>query len=245
MQKTFDRYWRGYAQWVVSWTNALLAPPKPHVFKLLAAAQELPGLAGTIVNGFDDPRAFYPWWFDADDADRLIAEKRDQEQAGRFDSRDFRRALGQFATGVTVITTRTEDGRRVGVTANSFSSLSLEPPLVLWCLERTAPSRAAFDGCTHFGVNVLAADQHHLSRQFSTPTEDKFAGVATLEGPSGVPLLGGALAHFICRNVRQIELGDHVLVVGEVERYQTFEGEPLVFHSGFYRVATRHPDLDT
>ncbi|HEV3403891.1 MAG TPA: styrene monooxygenase/indole monooxygenase family protein [Gaiellaceae bacterium] len=245
MQTTFDRYWRGYAQWVVSWTNALLAPPKPHVLKLLSAAQELPGLAGTIVNGFDDPRAFYPWWFDADDADRLIAEKRDQEQAGRFDSRDFRRALGQFATGVTVITTRTEDGRRVGVTANSFSSASLEPPLVLWCLERTAPSRVAFDGCTHFGVNVLAADQHHLSRQFSTPTEDKFAGVATLEGPSGVPLLDGALAHFICRNVRQIELGDHVIVVGEVERYQTFEGEPLVFHSGFYRVATRHPDLDT
>ena len=103
----------------------------------------------------------------------------------------------------------------------------------------------AFDGCTHFGVNVLAADQHHLSRQFSTPTEDKFAGVATLEGSSGVPLLAGALAHFICRNVRQIELGDHVIVVGEVERYQTFEGEPLVFHSGFYRVATRHPDLDT
>jgi flavin reductase (DIM6/NTAB) family NADH-FMN oxidoreductase RutF len=245
MQQTFDRYWRSYAQWVVSWTNALLAPPRPHVLRLLAKAQELPGLAGTIANGFDDPRAFYPWWFDSGEADRLIAAKRAQEESGRFDSREFRRALGQFATGVAVITTRAEDGRRVGVTANSFGSLSLDPPLVLWCLDRNALSLTAFNGCSHFAVNVLAADQHHLSRQFSTAAEDKFVGVDVLDGPSGVPLLGGALAHFICRNVRQIEAGDHVIVIGEVERYEMFEGEPLVFHSGFYRIATRHPDLDS
>jgi flavin reductase (DIM6/NTAB) family NADH-FMN oxidoreductase RutF len=244
MQQTFDRYWRGYAQWVVSWTNSLLAPPQPHVLRLLSEAQELPSLAATITNGFDDPRAFFPWWFDAGEAERLIATKRAQQQAGALDPRELRRALGQFATGVTVITTRGEDGRRIGVTANSFTSLSLEPPLVLWCLAKDALSRPAFDACTHFAVNVLAANQHHLSRQFSTPSDDKFAGVATSEGVGGVPLLDGALAHFVCRNVRQLDAGDHVIVIGEVERHETFGGEPLVFHSGAYRVATRHPDLD-
>ena len=145
MQQTFDRYWRGYAQWVVSWTNALLAPPQPHVERLLGAAQELPSLAGTIVNGFDDPRAFFPWWFDAGEADRLIAEKRAQEEQG-LDLRDLRRALGQFATGVTIVTTRDEGGHRVGVTANSFASLSLDPPLVLWALDREATSLPRLPG---------------------------------------------------------------------------------------------------
>jgi flavin reductase (DIM6/NTAB) family NADH-FMN oxidoreductase RutF len=244
MQQTFDRYWRGYAQWVVSWTNALLAPPQPHVLRLLDAAQELPGLASTIVNGFDDPRVFYPWWFDAGEADRLIAEKRSQRERDRFERRDFRRALAQFATGVTVVTTRAEDGRRVGVTANSFTSLSLEPPLVLWCLDKVAASLPAFSACTYFAVNVLASDQYHVSRQFATPADDKFAGVDVVEGPGGVPLIPGALAHFVCRNVRHLDGGDHVIMIGEVERYETFGGEPLVFHSGFYRVATRHPELD-
>ena len=243
MQQTFDRYWRGYAQWVVSWTNALLAPPQPHVVRLLGAAQELPSLAGTIVNGFDDPRTFYPWWFDPGEADRLIAEKRVQQEQG-LDLRDLRRALGQFATGVTIVTTRDDTGRRVGVTANSFASLSLDPPLVLWALDRAAGSLPAFRECTHFAVNVLSAEQHNLSRVFATSGADKFAGVDVLEGPAGMPLLDGALAHFVCRSVRQIEAGDHVLFIGEVERYETFAGEPLVFHSGFYRVATRHPELE-
>lgn len=243
MQATFERYWRSYAQWVVSWTNALLAPPEPHVLRLLSSAAEVPALAATIANGFDDPRVFYPWWFDAKEADRLIATKRAQDEA-RLDSRDLRRALGQFATGVTVITTRAEDGRGVGVTANSFTSLSLDPPLVMWALDRNTPSWATFQLCTSFAVNVLAAGQHHLSRQFSTPADDKFAGVEFTDGPGGVPLLDGVLAHFICRPVRQIEAGDHVVVIGEVERYETFGGEPLVFHSGRYRIATRHPDLD-
>ncbi len=243
MQQTFDRYWRGYAQWVVAWTNALLAPPQPHVERLLGAAQELPSLAGTIVNGFDDPRAFFPWWFDAGEADRLIAEKRAQEEQG-LDLRDLRRALGQFATGVTIVTTRDEGGHRVGVTANSFASLSLEPPLVLWALDREATSLPAFRGCTHFAVNVLSASQHNLSRVFATSGADKFAGVDSHDGPAGMPLLDGVLAHFVCRNVRQLDAGDHVILIGEIEQYETFPGEPLVFHSGFYRVATRHPELE-
>jgi flavin reductase (DIM6/NTAB) family NADH-FMN oxidoreductase RutF/2-polyprenyl-6-methoxyphenol hydroxylase-like FAD-dependent oxidoreductase len=242
MQQTFDRYWLGYAQWVTQWTNSLLAPPKPHVLELLGAAQEVPALAQTIANGFDDPRVFFPWWFVPDDAERMIETKRRQQEE-RFDRRDFRNALGQFATGVTVVTTRDEEGRRVGLTANSFSSLSLDPPLLLFCLDRHAPSLPAFLDCGHFAINVLAADQHHLSRQFSTPAEDKFAGVEVVDGPGGVPLLEGVLARFTCRHVERYEGGDHLIFIGEVEEYETFGGEPLVFHSGFYRVATRHPEL--
>jgi flavin reductase (DIM6/NTAB) family NADH-FMN oxidoreductase RutF len=243
MEETFGLYWRGYAQWVTQWTNAMLAPPKPHVLELLAAAQELPSLASTIANGFDDPRVFFPWWFDAEEAQRLLAERRRQQEEDRFDRRAFRRALGQFATGVTVATTRAPDGRRVGVTANSFTSVSLDPPLVLFCLDRSAPSLEAFRECAQFAVNVLASDQHHLSRQFSTPSEDKFAGVHVEEGPGGMPLLAGVLARFVCRLVERYDGGDHVIFVGEVEDYEAFEGEPLVFHSGLYRVATRHPDI--
>jgi flavin reductase (DIM6/NTAB) family NADH-FMN oxidoreductase RutF len=243
MQQTFERYWRGYAQWAVAWTNSMLAPPQPHVLRLLQAAAELPALATTIANGFDDPRVFFPWWFDANEADRLVAEK-EAQAAEQFDPRELRRALGQFATGVTVITTCAENGHRIGVTANSFTSLSLDPPLVLWCLSKTAPSRGAFEECSHFAVNVLAAGQHYLSRQFATPAEDKFGGVDFDEGPGGVPVIDGVLAYFVCRNVRHVDGGDHLIVIGEVERFETTEGEPLVFHSGKYRVATRHPELE-
>ncbi|WP_256219334.1 flavin reductase family protein [Variovorax sp. 770b2] len=160
----------------------------------------------------------------------------------RFDRRDFRKALGQFSTGVTVITTRAIDGRRVGMTANSFSSVSLDPPLVLWSLARQAPSVDDFTGASHFAINVLAANQHHLSRQFSTPQADKFASVGCCEGTAGVPLLDGAIARFVCRNVKQYDGGDHLIFIGEVERYDRLDGEPLVFHSGYYQVTTRHPE---
>ena len=243
MQRTFDRYWRGYAQWVVSWTNNFLAPPRPHVERLLEAAAELPELARTIANGFDDPRVFYPWWFDSGEADRLIAEKRRQGDT-RVDVRSLRRALGQYATGVTVVTAVADDGRPVGVTANSFTSVSLEPPLVLWCLSRDAGCFPAFQTASTFAVNVLSAQQHYLSRQFSTPANDKFAGVKLVADDSGLPVIEGALAHFVCRVVRQFDAGDHAVILGEVERFGGQEGEPLVFHSGGYRVATRHPKLN-
>lgn len=163
-------------------------------------------------------------------------------EAGRFDRHDFRKALGQFSTGVTVVTTRTPDGRRVGMTANSFSSVSLDPPLVLWSLSRNAPSVADFTGASHFAINVLAAHQHHLSRRFATPLPDKFGGVDCCEGTAGVPLLDGAIARFVCRNVRQYDGGDHLIFIGEVERYERFDGEPLVFHAGRYQVTARHPE---
>lgn len=242
MQQTFDRYWEGYARWATDWTHSLLAPPKPHLQKLLQSATHMPAVASTIVNGFDDPRAFAPWWFDPVETDRFLEARAREAVVDRFDRRDFRKALGQFTTGVTVITTRAIDGRRVGMTANSFSSVSLDPPLVLWSLARQAPSVADFTGASHFAINVLAAHQHHLSRQFSTPQADKFAGVDCCEGTAGVPLLDGVIARFVCRNVRQYDGGDHLIFIGEVERYDRFDGEPLVFHSGYYQVTTRHPE---
>lgn len=243
MQQTFDRYWRGYAQWVTDWTNSLLAAPRPHMLKILQSAANMASVASTIVNGFDDPRTFYPWWFDAAEADRFLETKAREEAVDRFDRREFRKALGQFATGVTVITSRAIDGRRIGMTANSFSSVSLEPPLVLWSLAKEAPSLADFTGASHFSINVLAANQHHLSRQFSTPQPDKFSGVDCCESTAGVPLLNGVIARFLCRNVKQYDGGDHLIFIGEVEKYERFDGEPLVFHSGYYRVATRHPEV--
>jgi len=242
MQETFDRYWQGYARWATAWTHSLLAAPKPHMQKLLQSASQLPAVASTIANGFDDPRAFAPWWFDAAETDRFLETRAREAACDHFDRRDFRRALGQFSTGVTVITTRAIDGRRVGMTANSFSSVSLDPPLVLWSLARQAPSVADFSGASHFAINVLAAHQHHLSRQFSTPQADKFGGVDCCDGTAGVPLLNGVLARFVCRNVKQYDGGDHLIFIGEVERYDRFDGEPLVFHSGYYQVTTRHPE---
>jgi flavin reductase (DIM6/NTAB) family NADH-FMN oxidoreductase RutF len=241
MQQTFERYWTGYAQWVVEWTNLLLNPPA-HVLRLLDCAGRIKAVGAAVVNGFDDPRTLFPWFMDSAEADKFIRQQA-KAVADRLDRRDFRRALGQFATGVTVVTARTPDGRKVGVTVNSFSSVSLDPPLVLWSLSRQAPSFADFTHATHFAVNVLAAGQHHLSRQFSTPLPDKFSGVEFAEGPAGVPLLSGVNAHFVCRNVRQYDGGDHVIFLGEVEDYKYSDGEPLVFHSGRYRLATRHPDI--
>ncbi len=241
MQQTFDRYWEGYARWVTEWTNLLLKPPS-HVLKVLDCAGKITAVASAFVNGFDDPRTLFPWFMDAAEAECFV-HKEAQAVANRFDRRDYRRALGQFATGVTVVTTRGKNGRRVGMTVNSFSSVSLDPPLILWSVARSAPSFSDFANASHFAVNVLDAKQHHLSRQFSTPLEDKFLGVDYEDGPGGCPLLKGVIAHFFCRKVRQHDGGDHVLLLGEVEEYKYKDGEPLVFHSGRYRVATRHPEI--
>ena len=115
--------------------------------------------------------------------------------------------------------------------------------MVLWSIARQTASFADFTSASHFAVNVLEAHQHHLSRQFSTPLPDKFADVDFVEGPYGLPLLTGVTAHFVCRKVRQHDGGDHVILIGEVEQYKYNDGEPLVFHSGRYRIATRHPDI--
>lgn len=159
------------------------------------------------------------------------------------DPRELRNLLGQFATGVTVITTRTTDGRNVGMTANSFSSVSLDPPLVLWSIARNAPSLADYLSCGHFAINVLGADQHDISGRFARPAPDKFSGVAFKAGEAGVPLLDGVIATLVCRNVTQYEGGDHLIFLGQIEHYRHGGGDPLVFHGGQYRVAAEHPGL--
>jgi flavin reductase (DIM6/NTAB) family NADH-FMN oxidoreductase RutF len=243
MQRTFDNFWRGWAQWATEWTNSWLQPGLPHQRAVLDAAGRHPAVAERIVAGFDDARLFAPWWFDAAQAQAFLTEQRLAE-AARFDTRDLRRALGQYATGVTVVTTVDPDGKPFGMTANSFTSVSMNPPLVLWAAAKSSPSLAAFEATDRFAVNVLASDQHHLSRQFATSGPDKFDGVRL--APADLPLLDGTVARFVCRRVPgngRLDAGDHVVFLGEIESYEAPGGEPLVFHSGFYRVATKHPDL--
>jgi flavin reductase (DIM6/NTAB) family NADH-FMN oxidoreductase RutF len=154
-----------------------------------------------------------------------------------FDTADLRRAMGRFATGVTVVTTvsaRGADGRPVGVTANSFSSVSLDPPIVLWSLRLESPSRAAFDAAGRFVINVLALDQLELSRRFASPLPDKFAGVAHRAGLEGLPVLEGSAAVFECRTEQRLEVGDHVLYLGRVEAYTHRVGPTLLYCQGRY-----------
>jgi flavin reductase (DIM6/NTAB) family NADH-FMN oxidoreductase RutF len=153
-------------------------------------------------------------------------------QEGLIDARHLRNALGRFATGVTVITTRTAKGKREGLTANSFAAVSLDPPLVSWSLKRLAPSFASFLASRHFAVNILAADQRELCRHFSTPRRDKFTGVAFEEGLHGAPILSGCLASFECRTENTFEGGDHMIFIGRVDRAVYRDGEPLIFSAG-------------
>lgn len=155
---------------------------------------------------------------------------------GTHDSRQLRNALGRFSTGVTVITTRV-DGKREGLTANSFSALSLDPPLVLWSIVRKSGSLAGFLASGHFAINVLASDQSEISHRFATPTADKFSGLDVLDGLNGSPLLRGALASFECETERTIEGGDHILFVGRVLRIRYADGDPLIFSGGRYCTA--------
>ena len=156
---------------------------------------------------------------------------------GTHDSRQLRNALGRFPTGVTVITTRAPNGRREGLTANSFSALSLDPPLVLWSIVSRSGSLPGFLASGHFAINVLAADQWGLSHRFATPHEDRFAGLEVAEGLGGSPLLAGALASFECQTERTLEGGDHLLFVGRVRRIRYADGEPLIFNGGRYCTA--------
>ena len=157
-----------------------------------------------------------------------------------FSPREFRASLGMFATGVTIVTARTAEGERVGLTANSFNSVSLDPPLVLWSLARAAGSLPAFSAGSHYAINILAADQKALAERFAARGADRWTGVAFTEGAGRAPLLAGAAATFECFNRSRYEEGDHVIFVGEVERCtHRADASPLLFHGGkFY---TEHP----
>lgn len=151
------------------------------------------------------------------------------------DAQEFRAALGLFATGVTIVTARGPDGAPVGLTANSFNSVSLEPPLVLWSLRSAALSMPAFSRGSHYAIHILAAEQLALARRFATPGIDRFAGLTFTEGSGGVPLLPGCAAVFECANRSQYEEGDHVIFVGAVERSRHRpSAQPLIFHGGRY-----------
>jgi flavin reductase (DIM6/NTAB) family NADH-FMN oxidoreductase RutF len=148
------------------------------------------------------------------------------------DSVHFRQALSQFATGVTVITTRLADGTFRGLTASSFNSLSLAPPLVLWSLKSQASSMPIFSGNSHYVINVLAADQAHLARLFSTRTEDPFGQVQFDLSRTGQPVIHGCTAWFECHNRSRYPEGDHVIFVGEVEDCAFHPQASLIFHGG-------------
>ncbi len=157
------------------------------------------------------------------------------------DTRELRRTLGQFATGVTIVTCLAEDGSPVGMTANSFSSVSLDPPLVLWSLDRRARSFPAFSAARHFAFSVLAQDQVELSNRFAQPGVEKFGTVDWRTGIAGVPLIPDPAAHFECTQHATFDGGDHLIVVGRVERFVRYDRRALVFAHGRYGAVAPHP----
>lgn len=159
-----------------------------------------------------------------------------------IDAKEFRKALGSFTTGVTIVTTQGEDGRDCGLTANSFNSVSMDPPMVLWSLGKTSSSLPAFTGSSHFAVHILSANQEAVSNHFSKSGKDgldKFADIEVTRGHGNVPLLDGCSARFECRVVHQYEGGDHVIFVGEVLNFDSFARPPLAFHGGKYGVVMK------
>lgn len=160
--------------------------------------------------------------------------------AGSFDARAFRDALGYFATGVAIITTSGPDGRPAGLTCNSFGSVSLDPPLVLWNLRRESELLPVFRKAGHYAIHVLGEDQRALSARFASREPNRFAGVPYTLGRHGSPLIGACSVRFECTHYQAHELGDHVMFVGRVELFeQARPGPALVFHRGAYCTLAR------
>lgn len=168
-----------------------------------------------------------------------LAEVAHRPQA-TFDSRELRNTLGTFVTGVAIITTVDAQGIRHGLTVNSFSSVSLDPPLVLWSQSLQAPSQPVFRDAKRFAVNVLAENQLELSNTFARGGGDKFAHCSVQAGLDGVPLIEGCVAHLECRKTQNLPGGDHMVYVGHVERIMRQPAPPLVFGGGRYLVALPH-----
>lgn len=157
-----------------------------------------------------------------------------------FDPRAFRRALGNFATGVTVVTAADASGRKVGVTANSFNSVSLDPPLVLWSIDKRSNSHEVFEQASHFAVNVLAADQIDLSNNFARSKEDRFAEIEFEPGEGGSPVFADCSARFHCEKYQQVDGGDHWIMIGKVVAFDDFGRSPLLYHQGAYSMVLPH-----
>src|SRR5207342_82206 len=164
----------------------------------------------------------------ADPANELASDN------SAIDPRDFRNALGTFATGVTIVTAMAADGKPYGVTCNSFASVSLNPPLVLWSLGMFSQGLTIFQNASHFTVNVLGASQQALASQFAKSAADKFAGVSWKHGLGNAPVIAGSVANFQCRAVNRYYGGDHVIFLGAVEAYSYNRQEPLLFARGGY-----------
>ena len=160
-----------------------------------------------------------------------------------IDQAAFRETLGLFVTGVTVITARGIDGRRIGITANSFNSVSLDPPLVLWSVAMKARSLPDFEAARHFAVHILREDQTDLSQRFARSGVDKFEGLDTREGLGGVPLIDECAACLECSIFGRHPAGDHIVYVAEVQRMQAApSARPLVYHGGRYAALADKPD---
>jgi flavin reductase (DIM6/NTAB) family NADH-FMN oxidoreductase RutF len=170
----------------------------------------------------------------------LIAGDIDDPQAASFDPEILRRVCGTYATGVAIVTTIGLSGQRFGLTVNSFTSVSLSPPLVLWALNRASPSRDAFDAAPAFAISILGAEQEEIARRFARPEADKFAGVGYFDGELGLPIIEGATGHLECRMHESFEAGDHVVYIGLVchgsDRPET---APLAFHKGSFGTIAR------
>jgi len=164
----------------------------------------------------------------ADPANELASD------SSPIDPRDFRNALGTYATGVTVITAAGPGGKPYGLTCNSFASVSLNPPLVLWSLVVYSSSLTVFQNASHFTVNVLGASQQELANRFAKSSDDKFAGLDWSPGLGNAPVLAESVANFQCRSVNRYYGGDHVIFLGAVEAYSYNREEPLLFARGTY-----------
>jgi 3-hydroxy-9,10-secoandrosta-1,3,5(10)-triene-9,17-dione monooxygenase reductase component len=151
-----------------------------------------------------------------------------------IDPAELRQALGAFATGVTIVTTRAAGGNPVGLTANSFNSVSLDPPLVLWSLALTSQHIDVFRQAGWWAVHILSAGQESLSARFASRVSDRFQGVSWAEGEGGVPLIEGCSARFVCRTAFEYEGGDHAIFVGQVSELTRDQAAPLIYHSGRY-----------
>lgn len=159
-----------------------------------------------------------------------------------IDKRQFRQALSSFTTGVTIVTTRGADGTDCGLTANSFNSVSMDPPMVLWSLGKSSSNIEAFNGTEFFAVHILAADQEAVSNRFAKSGIDRFADCDLSRGHGDVPLLDGCSARFECRVAYKYDGGDHVIFVGEVLNFDNFHRAPLIFHGGDYGLLLKKAD---
>jgi len=151
------------------------------------------------------------------------------------DSKAFRQCLGKFATGVTVVTCNDQDGNPCGITANSFSSVSLDPPLILWNIAKVSNSLEAYLDAPNFVINVLSSEQQDLSSHFARSDHTLFADIEFVVSDDGVPLLPNTIASFECRTHTIHDCGDHYIIIGEVDRFNVADREPLLFYNGGYR----------